>query len=330
VLTLLLVLTLACSAPPQGADQGRGTWFLVGAGVFAVALVAAGVLAKLLTPPTGGRRPARIGPYRLVERLGAGGTGASFEARRGGDPSAVVVKVCHAHCLDDPTFPRRFTVAATAAARLDHPHLARVLDHGRWRGRPYLVAELVAGQTLRRRLIEGGALPVERSLSICRDVARGLDHAHGLGVVHGNLTPENIVLARDQRAVVTDFGVARFEEAAVLADLAMYLTTPTYLAPEVMADGRTDRRRDLYALGLVLCEMLLGSLPFADVPPEKQLPMKTADWLSAVEDPDVAGDTVWGLVRDLVAPVPEVRLGSAALAVVRLDDLIRQTSSGPA
>ena len=192
-----------------------------------------------------------FGPYRIVSRLGSGGACTTYSATHRTDGVPVAVKVPHSRCLDDPTYRDRFARAAEAARELGHEHIASVLDHGQSRGRPYLVVDLVVGRTLRSHLADVGVLPCPRALELSIQIAAALDHAHGRGVVHGNLTPDNVMILYDVgRAVLTDFGVARFEDAPSLAKLFMFLTTPTYLAPEVMRGDTADHRRDVYALRL--------------------------------------------------------------------------------
>jgi len=245
----------AADGPSDETDAGRGAWFLVGAGLFAAALVTAGILAKLAMPPPRPKPPQpgaggssrgdreneghteskqHYGHYRIVSRLGSGGACTTYSATHRTDGVPVAIKVPHPHCLDDPTYRDRFTRAAEAARDLGHEHIAKVLDHGQSRGTPYLVVDLVVGHTLRSHLASVQILPLPRALELSRQIVSALDHAHVRGVVHGNLNPDNVMILHDGRAVVTDFGVARFEEAPTLSELSMFLTTPTYLAPEAM------------------------------------------------------------------------------------------------
>jgi len=203
--------------------------------------------------------------YRLLELLGAGGMAQVYRAVAT-DGSPVAVKVLYPHLTADPGFVARFEREAAAAAELDHPHIVHILDHGADGELSYLVMELVDGPSLRSVLAERTEpLSPQEAVPLIAAVAEALDHAHRRGVVHRDVKPSNILLrgGRLDDPVLTDFGVARMVEATVSTASGTVLGTPTYMAPEQGQGEPGDARSDIYALGVVLYELLLGQPPFA-------------------------------------------------------------------
>jgi serine/threonine protein kinase len=206
----------------------------------------------------------RIGRYEIHRELGRGGMGVVYAAR---DPSLqreVAVKLQ----LDLTSGPslRRFEREARVLARLDDPHLVRVLDHGHDGERPYLVMDLILGASLQARLREQGPLPVQEAVRITRDLARTLDRVHREGVLHRDLKPDNVLQRHDGKVVLTDFGLARdaAAEKARLTQTGQVLGTPAFMAPE-QASGEVqaiDERTDVYGLGATLFALLTGVPPF--------------------------------------------------------------------
>ena len=170
----------------------------------------------------------------------------------------------------------RFAREVRLAASLQHPNIVPVLATGVADGIPFYTMPFVRGQSLRDRIREFGAVPVRQAISILRDIARALDHAHAAGVVHRDIKPENVLLSGDA-AVVTDFGIAKAISAAhattsesgehtprTLTQAGLQVGTPAYMSPEQAAGDSVDSRTDIYAWGLIAYEMLTGSHPFAD------------------------------------------------------------------
>jgi len=215
---------------------------------------------------------ARLGPYEIVALIGAGGMGEVYRVR---DPRLgrdVAVKVLLAECADDPDRLRRFEQEARAASALNHPNILVVHDVGTHEGAPYLVTELLEGESLRARL-QGGALPVRTAVDIATQMARGLAAAHDKGIVHRDLKPENLFVSRDGRVKILDFGLAKLlrppQEAAEASTVAgatqpgMMMGTVAYMSPEQIRGQEVDHRADIFAFGCVLYEMLRGERPFA-------------------------------------------------------------------
>ncbi len=209
-----------------------------------------------------------VGAYRVVEKLGQGGMATVFKAYHPALDRYVAIKVMHPAFAGDPNFLARFQREARIVAKLDHPHIVPIYDYSSHRGHPYLVMRFVEGETLKARM-ERGALDMQEVLRIAQAVGQALTYAHGQGVLHRDIKPSNILLTSDGGVYLTDFGLARMAEAgeSTLSRDAL-LGTPQYVAPE-QAKGvkELDARTDVYSLGVVLYELLVGRPPFvADTP----------------------------------------------------------------
>ncbi len=216
----------------------------------------------------------RLGPYEIVAALGAGGMGEVYRAR---DPRLgrdVAVKVLPPAFSADPERLTRFEQEARAAAALNHPNILAVYDVGQHDGSPYIVSELLEGETLRERLA-AGALPVRKALEYAVQIAQGLAAAHEKGIVHRDLKPENVVVTGDGRVKILDFGLAKLTQAEpVEAGISALPTTPPhtqagivlgtfgYMSPEQVRGLVADHRADIFALGTLLYEMLSGQRAF--------------------------------------------------------------------
>ena len=199
------------------------------------------------------------GTYRIERLLAVGGMGAVYAATDLRLDRAVAIKVIRPELLPDPAAHDRFAREAQTLARLQHPCIVSVFDFGSLpTGAPYLVTELVRGGDLRRELAREAPLDPARARGILAAVCAALEAAHREGVVHGDLKPENILLPDDGvEAKVLDFGVA----AALRAQVAS-VGTPAYMAPEQLRGEAATPLTDVFSLGVLACEMLLGTLPF--------------------------------------------------------------------
>ena len=173
----------------------------------------------------------------------------------------VALKVMHAHLSDDSVFQSRFIQEARSAARLADPHVVNVFDQGQDHDMAYLVMEYLPGITLRELLREQKKLSMQQTITIMDAILGGLAAAHRAGIVHRDVKPENVLLAEDGRIKIGDFGLARATTANT-ATGQMLLGTIAYLAPELVTRGQADARSDIYALGIMLYEMLTGEQPF--------------------------------------------------------------------
>jgi serine/threonine-protein kinase len=206
------------------------------------------------------------GRYEIVRLLGEGGMGSVYEVRHAQLGRPFALKVLRADLAADPELAARFVQEAKATAAVKHPNVVGITDFGRLADeRPFFVMELVEGRTLAQVLREEGALPPQRARAIGVEVARGLAAAHAAGVVHRDLKPENIVVSgRPETPVVKvlDFGAAILAGATRLTRAGVVFGTPHYMAPEQAAGEPVDHRADVYALGVILWQMLVGRPPF--------------------------------------------------------------------
>jgi eukaryotic-like serine/threonine-protein kinase len=200
--------------------------------------------------------------YRLGERLAAGGMGSVYRAVDETLGRQVAVKALRRELADDPTFLERFRREARAAAALSHPGVAAIYDYGEVDGQPFIVMELVEGENLAERVAAGGPLPWQEAFAIGEQVAAALAAAHAHGLVHRDVKPANIMLGRDGRAKVTDFGIAQAAQAATLTRTGMVLGSANYVAPEQAKGGHVGPAADLYSLGCVLFEAVTGETPY--------------------------------------------------------------------
>ncbi|MDQ1715366.1 MAG: eukaryotic-like serine/threonine-protein kinase, partial [Frankiaceae bacterium] len=201
--------------------------------------------------------------YRLEHWIAGGGMGEVWAARDMVLERMVAVKVLRPEFAEDPTFRTRVLAEARHAALLSHPGIAGVFDFGEADGTPYIVMELVDGETLAALLARTGALPVGQALSIVGQAALALQAAHDAGVVHRDVKPGNFIVRPDGVVKVTDFGIARALAGASITMTGNVLGTVHYIAPEQARGERVTPASDTYALGVVAWECLEGKRPFA-------------------------------------------------------------------
>ena len=204
----------------------------------------------------------RVGPYRLEDRLGEGGMADVFRAVRERDGAVVALKVAKPVPGSDRELTRRFLREARAAREVSHPHLINVLDVGELPGRPYLTMTLVEGRTLAERISADGPLPVSDVVQITTDLASALDALHEAGIVHRDVKPSNVMLDGAGAAVLADLGLARHHDFSALTRVSQVVGTLDYLAPESIQGAVPEAPIDIYALGCVVFECVLGRPPF--------------------------------------------------------------------
>ena len=275
------------------------------------------------------QRGDRLGPFEIVAPLGAGGMGEVYRARDPRLGRQVAIKVLPGALASDPDRLHRFEREARAASALNHPNILTVHELGRHGEAPYLVTELLEGESL-REVLKRGPLPLARVFDHALQVARGLAAAHERGIVHRDLKPENLFVTSDGRVKILDFGLARLLEAepsaaSVAAETALTLAgtvmgTASYMAPEQMRGEPADPCSDSFAFGCVLYEMLAGQQPFAR--------STAADTMAAIlnEDPrplvelrlDVP-PAVTRVLEDCLAKRPQERLRSGREILLALE-----------
>ena len=202
-----------------------------------------------------------IGKYRVTHQLGRGGMGTVYGALDETLHREVAVKVLNAG-LDDPTVARRFRAEAVTVARLNHSGIATIYELLHHDEQWLMVMELVRGETLEQAIAGHGALPLPRAADVAMQMLSALAHAHGLGVIHRDLKPANVMLMPGGAVKIMDFGIARVAGGEQLTTAGFMMGTPAYMAPEQVLGREVDARSDLYAVGLVLFQMVTGELPF--------------------------------------------------------------------
>ncbi len=265
------------------------------------------------------------GRYEVVSRIARGGMATVYLAIDRRLDREVALKVMHPHLAEGAqggAFVARFRREARSAARLTHPGIVGVLDQGVDGETSYLTMEYVDGSNVRRKLAEQGALRVGEALRVTEAVLDALSAAHRTGLVHRDVKPENVLIASDDRVRVADFGLARAVTEVTATTTGTVLGTVAYLAPELVQQGASDARTDVYAVGVMLFEMLTGRQPFTGETPiqvafqhvssELPPPSSLVDWLPSEVDE---------LVGALAAHEPDDRPVDAAAAL----QLVRRT-----
>src|SRR6059058_663675 len=203
--------------------------------------------------------------YKLEDPIGRGGMATIYRGQDLRMDRIVAIKVLREVYSTDPKFVTRFQREAKAASALQHPNIVQVFDYGQTDGNYYIVMELVEGTDLRRYLRSRGVLAVDRAIIIAHDVALGLGAAHRRGIVHRDVKPQNVLVGRDGSIKLTDFGIASVYKdinAERLTTTGMTLGTVQYYAPEQAQGEIVSPAADVYALGIVMYEMLTGHPPF--------------------------------------------------------------------
>jgi DNA-binding SARP family transcriptional activator/WD40 repeat protein len=203
--------------------------------------------------------------YRLLERVGSGSAGTVWRALQPEVGRDVAIKAIHPHLANDPDFIRRFEAEAQIVARIEHPHVVPLYDYWREPGGAYLVMRYVRGGNL-RGAIEEGRLDVERAAALLDQIGGALAAAASRGVVHRDVKPSNILLDEEDNAYLADFGIAKDASATERTEPGVVKGSLAYLAPEQVGGEAVTPRADLYSLGIVLYEALVGEHPFEDAP----------------------------------------------------------------
>src|SRR5262245_36150669 len=251
----------------------------------------------------------RLGPYEILAPLGAGGMGEVYRARDTRLGRDVALKILPSEVANDPVRRQRFELEARAVAALNHPNIVAVYDVGDG----YIVSELVDGQPLR-----GSKLGLRKTIDVSVQMASGLAVAHSAGIVHRDLKPDNVLLTRDGRVKILDFGLAKMQMPHAAADAdtvtartgpGVVLGTAGYMSPEQVRGGETDHRSDLFSFGLILYELLSGERAFrGDTAVETMTAILKQD---AAELPDTVPPFVRQIVERCLEKDPANRFQSS-------------------
>ncbi|NPV27722.1 MAG: Stk1 family PASTA domain-containing Ser/Thr kinase [Firmicutes bacterium] len=200
--------------------------------------------------------------YEIIEQLGVGGMALVYKARDTLLDRLVTIKILRDEFTSDDEFVKRFRREAQAVAKLSHPNVVSVYDVGSEGSIHYIVMEYIAGRTLKELIKEKAPLPPKQAVEIARQICEALEHAHENGIVHRDIKPHNILLTRDGRVKVTDFGIARAASAATVTQTGTIVGSVHYFSPEQAKGEVVGIKSDLYSVGAVLYEMMTGRVPF--------------------------------------------------------------------
>lgn len=198
--------------------------------------------------------------YEILEQIGTGGMSDVYRAKCHKLNRFVAIKVLKKEYSEDKTFVSKFRAEAQAAAGLTHPNIVNVYDVGDENGIYYIVMELVEGITLKKYIEKKGKIPYKEAVSIAIQVAKGMQAAHSHHIVHRDIKPQNIIISRDGKVKVTDFGIAKAASSSTITSSTM--GSVHYISPEQARGGYSDERSDIYSFGITLFEMLTGTVPF--------------------------------------------------------------------
>jgi serine/threonine protein kinase len=266
-----------------------------------------------------------VGPYQVLALIGAGGMGEVYRARDARLRREVALKVLHESVAADPDRLRRFEQEARAAGALTHPNILTVYDVGTCDGTPYVVSELLEGETLGSKLA-GSPLPLRKSLDYAIQAANGLAAAHAKGIVHRDLKPENLFVTNDGRVKILDFGLAKLSEPTsqpAVSEAATVSTPPHtapgtvlgtvgYMSPEQLRGLAADQRSDIFSFGAVLYEMLCGRRAFkGDTATETMYAILKHDPLELTGTDRLLSPGIVRILRHCLEKSPEERFQSA-------------------
>ena len=258
------------------------------------------------------------GRYEILRKLARGGMATVYLASDRRLTRTVAVKVMHDNLGNDHEFVTRFDREARAAARLSHPNVVSVFDQGIDDGRPYIVMEYVEGVTLRHVISREAPMDPQRALDLLMPVVSAVAAAHEAGIIHRDLKPENVLISDRGQIKVADFGLARAVTAHTSTATGMLIGTVSYIAPELVTHGKADTRCDVYALGVVLFEMLTGRKPHTGDTPIQVAYSHVHNEIAA---PSAETATSWRDSRTGIPPYLDALVTSAAA---------RQPASRPA
>ncbi|HLJ59330.1 MAG TPA: PASTA domain-containing protein [bacterium] len=253
------------------------------------------------------------GRYEVLGPISEGGMALVYRGRRREDGRPVAIKVLRDQYAHNVEFVARFEREAEAVARLSHPHMVQVYDHGRDGDVHFIVMEFIEGENLKTLLRRVGPLDEAQAARIATQVCDVLEYAHAEGIVHRDIKPQNILIAADGQVKVTDFGIARALAATTITETGTVLGSVQYLSPEQARGLGVGRRADLYSLGVVLYEMVTGALPFdGDTP--IAIALKHMHIPAPVPRRDGArvSEAMEGIILKALAKPPDQRYGSAA------------------
>lgn len=270
----------------------------------------------------------RVGQYELVEEIGKGGMATVYRAYQPRMERFVAVKVINKAILSDETAMERFTREARLVVKLEHPHLLPVYDYDGHNDPPYIVMRYLESGTL-KDVLEQGALPLREAAFMLQQITSALDYAHRQGVIHRDIKPSNIMIDADGNAFLMDFGIAHIsDQKEGLTQTGFAVGTPGYMSPEQALGESVDSRTDIYAIGVVLFQMITGELPYTSETPmglvlkhmQEPVPIATE------RNPDLP-DEVNDIIASAMAKQPENRYQTGGEMVEALMEVVGNITS---
>ncbi|MEK7439938.1 MAG: serine/threonine-protein kinase, partial [Chloroflexota bacterium] len=207
-----------------------------------------------------------LGPYQILEQIGLGGMATVYKAYQPGMNRLVALKVLPEHYARDPRFVKRFEREAQVVAKLEHRNIIPIYDYGSHDNITYLAMRYLQAGTV-KDILAHGALPLNDVAKLLSDISSALDYAHSQGIIHRDVKPSNVLVDKQGNAYLTDFGIAKVLEGTADFTGSSVLGTPAYMAPEQTLGKPATAQSDIYSLGVMLYEMVVGKPPFeADTP----------------------------------------------------------------
>ena len=270
------------------------------------------------------------GRYEILNLLGQGAMGAVYKAKDNELDRWVAIKVIQPMLVNSPAILRRFKQELILARQISHKNVVRIFDIGETDGMKFITMEYIDGGDLKSLIIEQGKIPPQEAMDILRQICNALQAAHAEGVVHRDLKPQNIMMDQHGRVVVMDFGIAHSQETPSMTMTGALMGTPEYMSPEQAKGEKTDARADIFAVGIILYEMLTGRLPFKAatvietmykrtqeraIPPvdlDSSVPIQANKIVMKCleKDPDQRYQSVDDLLKDVEAVDPDKKIGT--------------------
>jgi serine/threonine protein kinase len=264
-----------------------------------------------------------LGQYEIVSLLGKGGMAAVYRARQATMEREVALKVIKSDVVDNERLVQRLEHEASTLSLLNHQHIVKVFDYGQQGETIYLVMELLTGGSL-ADLIKRGRLPLDSASRILGQIASALDFAHHRGVIHRDLKPQNVLFSDDGNAVLTDFGLAKVLHSSTLLSQSSTITgTPSYMAPEQWRGQGVDARTDVYALGIIVYEMVTGRPPFAAETMYNMLHLHVNEPPPPIRDPETPAG-IGQVVEKALAKDPGQRFESVSAMAAAFDAALHE------
>jgi serine/threonine protein kinase len=271
-----------------------------------------------------------LGPYRIINQVGRGGMATVYKAYQPSVDRYVAIKVLPSQLAESREFAARFQQEARIIAKLEHPHILPVFDYGESEGVAYFVMRYMDAGTLKDKMIEGRPLPLQEIDRLFTQLAQALSYAHSHGIVHRDLKPANVLIDSQGNVFLTDFGIAKLLESASprLTQTDAIMGTPAYISPEQAQGHPVDQRSDIYSLGIILYEMVTGSVPFTAETPLAVLFKHISDPLPppSLVKPDIP-PVIEQVILKALAKDPRDRFATAAEFVAAWERALESSES---